>query len=60
MVEDKNNGNLDMFLYSHIPFKPIVTNPAYKVLTCSKDSFDTELKVLRDYEGENISDKNLM
>lgn len=60
MVEDKNNGNLDMFLYSHIPFKPIVTNPAYKVLTCSKDAFDTELKILRDYDGDNISDKNLM
>lgn len=27
------NENLDIFIYSHIPFKPIVENPAYKILT---------------------------
>jgi hypothetical protein len=60
MIEDLNHGNLDMFLYSHIPFKPIVSNPAYKILTCSKENFDTSLPVLRDYTGDNISDMNLM
>lgn len=27
------NNNVDIFIYSHIPFKPIVSNPVYKILT---------------------------
>ena len=27
------NDNVDIFIYSHVPFKPIVSNPVYKVLT---------------------------
>ena len=27
------NRNVDIFIYSHIPFKPLVENPVYKVLT---------------------------
>lgn len=27
------NNNVDIFIYSHVPFKPIVSNPVYKVLT---------------------------
>jgi hypothetical protein len=27
------NKNVDIFIYSHVPFKPIVENPVYKVLT---------------------------
>lgn len=29
------NDNVDIFIYSHIPFKPIVSNPVYKILTNS-------------------------
>lgn len=60
----KNNENVDIFIYSHKPFTPIVDNKVYKVLTnChEKDyKFHTKLKILRDYDGEdNLSDKNLM
>lgn len=55
-----NNENVDIFLYTHIPFTPIVKNKVYKILTCSDKEFDTQLPVLRDYTGDNISDKNLM
>ncbi len=27
------NNNLDIFIYSHVPFLPIVENPVYKILT---------------------------
>ena len=57
------NENLDIFIYSHIPFKPIVENPVYKVLTnnhAPDEDFNTGLPIYRDYVGDNISDKNLM
>lgn len=57
------NENVDIFIYSHIPFKPIVTNPVYKVLTnnhAPDKDFETKLTIYRDYVGDNISDKNLM
>lgn len=54
------NENLDIFIYSHKPFKPAVTNKVYKVLTNTKEDIDTELEVYRDYVGDNIGDKNLM
>lgn len=54
------NENVDIFVYTHKPFKQIVHNPVYKVLTCSHEEFDSTLPVLRDYEGDSISDKNLM
>lgn len=58
------NENADIFIYSHIPFKPLVTNPVYKILTNNHSpgsSFGgTELPIYRDYVGDNISDKNLL
>lgn len=57
------NENVDIFIYSHIPFEPIVTNPVYKVLTnnhAPDKEFNTKLPIYRDYVGDNISDKNLM
>ena len=57
------NNDTDIFIYSHIPFKPIVDDHTFKVLTCSKEpssSFDTDLEIFRDYTLNNISDKNLM
>lgn len=57
------NENLDIFIYSHIPFKPIVENPVYKVLTnnhAPDEDFNTGLPIYRDYVGDNISDNNLM
>lgn len=57
------NENVDIFIYSHIPFKPIVSNPVYKVLTnnhAPDSEFQTNLPIYRDYTGDNISDKNLM
>ena len=59
----KKNKDVDIFIYSHIPFKPIATDTVFKVLTNSheKDSrFHTKLKILRDYTGDNISSNNLM
>ncbi len=59
----ETNSNVDIFIYSHIPFKPIVTNPVYKVLTnnhAPDEEFRTNLPIYRDYVGDNISDKNLM
>ena len=55
------NENVDIFVYSHKPFTPLVKNPVYKILTNTKEKIDTKLSVYRDYEGEdNIADKNLM
>lgn len=60
---ERINNNVDIFVYSHKPFKPLVHNHVYKVLTNShaeSKDFDTDLAIYRDYEGDNISDKNLM
>lgn len=57
------NDNVDIFIYSHIPFQPIVTDPVYKVLTnnhADDSEFKTNLPIYRDYTGDNISDKNLL
>ena len=55
------NDNVDIFVYTHKPFRQIVSNSIYKVLTCSKDDFSGfTVPVYRDYTGDNISDKNLM
>ena len=54
------NENVDIFIYTHKPFKQLVYNKVYKVLTCSHEDFQSTLPVYRDYEGDNISDKNLM
>lgn len=54
------NENTDIFIYSHIPFKPYVKNTTYKVLTHCTDNIDTNLEVYRDFNGDNIGDKNLM
>ena len=92
------NDNLDIFIYSHVPFLPIVENPVYKILTnnhapdeefqryptlCQEIAMPAttaetvngrftakvplpnpnasrNLPIYRDYEGDNISDKNLM
>lgn len=63
MNDAYKNANVDIFVYSHKPFTPIVTNHVFKVLTNShapaKD-FNTDLEIFRDYVGDNISDKNLM
>ena len=31
----KINENVDIFIYSHVPFVPVVENPVYKILTNS-------------------------
>ena len=57
------NENVDIFIYSHKPFKPLVDNPVYKILTNNHAEgkyFPTELPIYRDYTGDNISDKNLL
>lgn len=57
------NENVDIFVYSHKPFTPLVKDPVYKILTnchASGEQFHTSLPIYRDYIGENISDKNLM
>lgn len=55
------NDNVDIFVYTHKPFRQIVSNSIYKVLTCSRDDFSGfTVPVYRDYTGDNISDKNLM
>lgn len=54
------NKNSDIFIYGHKPFIPLVTNNIYKVLTNTKENIPTSLPVYRDYEGDNIGDKNLM
>lgn len=58
------NEKVDLFIYSHVPFKCAVSNPVYKVLTNSHapdGEFQTKLPIYRDWEGEgSLSDKNLM
>lgn len=56
------NENVDIFVYSHIPFVPKVSNPVYKILTNSHDDFPSNIpiEIFRDYTGDNISDENLM
>ena len=59
----KNNHNVDIFIYSHIPFRPITNNHVFKVLTNCPDlpaAFNTDLAIYRDYTGDNISGMNLM
>ena len=59
----KRNCNADIFIYSHIPFKPVVTDHVFKVLTHSKEpasKFNTDLEIFRDYTDDNIADMNLM
>lgn len=61
---EKNKIKVDMFIYSHKPFKTFINNKNYHILTNSHDteeSFDTELDIFRDYNGsDNISNKNIM
>lgn len=63
-IKTKNkNCGVDIFIYSHKPFKPKPTNKVFKVLTCYKgddEEFNTSLDILRDYTGDNISNENLM
>lgn len=57
------NKNVDIFIYGVKAFTPLVTNPVYKVLVNSHDDnslFKTSLDIYRDYEGENITDRNLV
>lgn len=57
------NQNVDIFIYSHIPFHPVPENHVFKVLTNNNGIpalFNTDLEIYRDYTGDNISDKNLM
>lgn len=57
------NKNVDIFIYGVKAFTPLVSNPIYKVLVNSddpKEKFKTNLEIYRDYEGENITDKNLV
>ena len=58
------NENVDIFVYSHVPFRCAVSNPVYKVLTNSHapdSEFQTVLPIYRDWEGEgSLSGKNLM
>ena len=57
------NKNVDIFIYGVKAFTPIVSNPVYKVLVNSDDAeekFHTNLPIYRDYDGDNISDKNLV
>ena len=47
-----NQEKLDIFIYSHIPFKPITDNHVFKVLTNSHEEaskFNTDLAIYRDY-----------
>lgn len=63
MVSRIPNKNVDIFVYGVGAFTPLVHNPVYKILVHNDDEeskFYTELPIYRDYEGENISDKNLM
>lgn len=61
-IQPQINKNLDIFIYSHIPFRPVVSNPVYKILTCSHENFPvTKLKLYRDYKyDDTLSDNNLM
>lgn len=65
-MEEKDkykNSDVDIFIYSHIPFVPIATDKTFKVLTNNNSPayyFNTDLAIYRDYTGDNISDKNLM
>lgn len=59
----KKNSNVDIFIYSHIPFHPIQNDHVFKVLTNSHaeaKEFNTDLEIFRDYTGRNISKENLM
>lgn len=63
LVYRKNFENCDIFIYSHIPFRPATGNHIYKVLTNSRaeaSQFNTDLAIYRDYDGVNISGDNLM
>ena len=63
MQNNKINKNLDIFIYGVKAFTPLVTNPVYKVLVNSHDDeskFHTNLEIYRDYDGENITDRNLV
>ena len=62
-MSHNKNSDIDIFIYSHIPFRPVATSSVFKVLTNCHDRdkiFNTKLKIYRDYTGDNISDKNLM
>ena len=57
------NKNVDIFIYSHKQFTPLVTNPIYKLLvncTVEDSQFNTKLPIYRDYVGDNISKQNLI
>ena len=57
------NCNVDIFIYSHIPFRPATKDHVYKVLTTSHEEaskFNTDLEIFRDYTDKNIADKNIM
>lgn len=56
----KRNPDVDIFIYSHKDFTPLVSDHVFKVLTNCKTPINTDLEVFRDYTGDNISDKNLM
>lgn len=59
----RENNNFDIFIYSHVPFRPYVTDHRFKVLTnnhAPSSQFDTDLEIFRDYDGINISNNNLM
>lgn len=59
----KNNHNVDIFIYSHIPFTPLPTDHVFKVLTNNHAIpavFNTDLEIYRDYNGDNIANQNLM
>lgn len=63
MSDKIKNGDIDIFIYSHIPFRPIAKDHVYKVLTTSHAEpgvFNTDLEILRDYEGDNIANNNIM
>ena len=63
MIKKSPNKNLDIFIYGVKAFTPLVDNPVYKVLVHSDDmpsKFHTNLEIYRDFEGDNITDKNLL
>lgn len=63
MLKKAANKNVDIFIYGVRAFTPLVTNPVYKVLVNVDDpveKFKTNLPVYKDFEGENISDRNLV
>lgn len=63
MINKNINKNVDIFIYGVKAFTPIVSNPIYKILVNSNDpseKFNTNLEIYRDYDGDNITDKNLI